>query len=486
MRSPRVRAIAPGTLIFFVLWIVTFARFDYAGFASQEIDAMWQSLGAGFLRSDPWAALTVLHTQPPGLNALFALDLAITPDRHLFLALVYMVMVLATIAMIVDTLMRVGVSTIGAGWAGALYALLPATVIYSLWAYSVAPIAFYLVAMVWPLSWITRRPLIAAVFSAFGALLLVLTRPSFPWPVLVVWALVVAVVAWRRISGSRWRISVVAVPVVVGLLVQLHYLLSFGLPVMSSWSGENLAKALRASQVLNVTDGARERIQSDLCLGAMLQAYEEDRLNRWDDAAFRGLIECSAVPSLAPRGVPAFDEPVKPGTSIANFNYADRLVASREWTKMMTIIVRNDPWQLVRMAITTEYGPRASGLGLYLSPAEDYPFVTVIRDASPLAVPMGLLSLVFAPGAWVLMLLGVAHAIAVRASKLRRNAVFWAALGLSTYHLLANTLLEYSENMRYQAEVDAVLLIGASLALWAIWRGAGDRNESQGVDRATS
>lgn len=462
--------------MFFVLWIVTISRFDYAGFASQEIESMWQSLGSEFLRNDPWGSLMVLHTQPPGLNVLFALDLAITPDRHVVLATIYLAMVLATIAMIVDIALRFGVPVVGAATAGVVYALLPATVIYSLWAYSVAPIAFYLALTLWPLSWMSRRPVVAAVVSTSAMLLLVLTRPSFPWPVLVVWALAVGALAWRvmrRGSGVSWRISLVLIPVVLGLLVQLHYFLSFGLPVMSSWSGENLAKALRASQVLNVTDSAREQIETDLCRGAMLQAYEEDRLNRWDDAAFRGLIECSARPVLEPRGVPAFDSPVKPGSGVANFNYADRLVASREWTAMMNVIVREDPWQLVRMAVTTEYGPRSSSLGLYLSPAEDYPFVTVIRDASPLAVPTGLLSLAFAPGAWVMMLLGAVHAIAVRGSPLRRSAVFWGALGLAAFHLVMNTLFEYSENMRYQAEIAPVLMIGGTLALWAIWRGPG-------------
>lgn len=475
--------------MFFVLWIVTFSRFDYAGFASQEIESMWQSLGSGFLRADPWGSLAVLHTQPPGLNVLLALDLAITPDRHLVLATIYLVMVLATIAMIVDTALRFGVPVVGAAVSGVLYALVPSTVIYSLWAYSVAPIAFYLTLALWPLSWVGRRPVTAAVVSVSAMTLLVLTRPSFPWPVLVVWAAAVGLLAWRvmsRDSGSRWRVWLVAVPVSLALLVQLHYFLSFGLPVMSSWSGENLAKALRASQALNVTDGAREQIEADLCRGAMLRAYEEDRLNRWDDAAFRGLIECSARPTLEPRGVPAFDSPVKAGSGVPNFNYADRLVTSREWTQMMTIIVREDPWQLVQMAITTGFGPRSSSLGLYLSPAEDYPFVTIIRNANPLAVPAGVLSLAFAPAAWVLMLLGVAHALGARGSPLLRSPVFWGALGIAGFHLVMNTLFEYSENMRYQAEIAPVLMIGGTLALWAIWSGSGSQRVAEEPEHAAS
>lgn len=477
LRSTRLTTIAPGALVFLVLWIVTFSRFDFAADVNYTIDWSWQSLGRDALMSDPLASLAVLHIQPPGMNVLFALDLAITPDRHLFLALAFLAMVIATIAFIVDALLRLGLPAPGAAIAGVLYAVLPSTVIYSLWAYSIPLIALLSVLALWSLTWLNSRPMLSAFTSTFAMLLLVLTRPSFSWPILVLWAVAVSAVAWRRVTGKRWRVAVVALPVLVGLLVQLHYFLSFGLPVMSSWSGENLAKALRTSQALTITESAREQVREDLCRGAMLRAYEEQRLNWWDDVAFRGLPECSVSPALESTGVAAWDSPVKAASPFPNHNYADRLVASREWTQMMTIIVREDPWQLARMAFTSEYGPRSSSLGLYLSPAEDYPFTKQIRDATPLAVPLGLLSIMYAPGAWLLMLLGVGHAIATRTSSLRSNTVFWFALALSTFHMAVNTLVEYGENMRFRAEIDGVLMLGASLALWAIWRDAGKDSE---------
>lgn len=137
---------------------------------------------------------------------------------------------------------------------------------------------------------------------------------------------------------------------------------------------------------------------------------------------------------------------------------------------MMTTIVRHDPMQLVRMAITTDYGPSGSGLGLYLSPAEDYPFVKDIRDAHPLAVPLGLWSLLFPALAWSLVIFGAALALFGRNRGLRGSVVFWAGVFLVTYHLAVNVLFEYSENMRYRAEIDAVLFTTAAIVVGSLYR----------------
>ena len=252
---------------------------------------------------------------------------------------------------------------------------------------------------------------------------------------------------------------------------------------MSSWSGENLAKALWTSGALVETPEAERQAGSDPCLAAMLAAYREDRLNRWDPAAFRGLPECTVVDALPDRGAAAWDEPLKAGSGEPNFNHSERLVASRKWTELMTIVVREHPQQLLAMALTTDYGPTGSGLGLYLSPSEDYPFVTPIRDALPTAVPFGVLSLVLASGMWVLIVVGWIHAAVVPSSALRRSAPFWMGSALLGYHLLTNVLLEYSENMRYRAEVEPLLLAIGLLALHAVWSGrpAQDVAEPEGA-----
>jgi hypothetical protein len=469
-RFPLVRQAAPGALLALALWLITIVRWQAGDYVSQEMDALWQSAGRENLTNDPFGTLSVLHIQPPGMNALFALDLAVTPTSHAFLLGMNLLAMLAAIVVIVDTLRRFGASAWLSMSAGIAYALLPSTVIYSQWAYSVSLIAFFSVAAVWGISFMRTHAAVGAIVSTSAIALAALTRPSYTTVLVVVWLVGVAVLLFRSASPRRWvglgGLAAVAVAVAA---VQLHYLVSFGLPTMSSWSGENLAKALSTSQSLTITDGARREIESDLCRSQMLEAYERDELNRWDWRAFRDLPACAELSGLPTRGVAAWDGPTKGASGQENFVYSERLVASREWTRMMTTIVRNDPWQLVRMATTTDFGPRNSGLGLYLSPAEDYPFVKDIRDAHPLAVPLGLWSLLFPAFAWTLVIVGVVLAITRRNSPLR-SAVFGAGVFLATYHLAVNVLFEYSENMRYRAEIDSVLMVLAAIVISSVVR----------------
>ena len=470
-RNPLVRQALPGVIVALVLWLITFIRWDAPAFATAEMDALWQSAGIGHLTADPWGTLGVLHIQPPGMNALFAVDLWLTPTSHAFILGVNLVALLGTVVLIVDTLRRWGAARVVTTTGGIAYALLPSTVIYSQWVYSVSAIAFLSMAALWGLAVMKQRPNLGAIVSASSLVLAALIRPSYAVPFVLVWLIGLGVLLWRRHGMPRWSGALGLVAMGALLLgMQAHYLASFGLPTMSSWTGENLAKALQTSGSLRVSEAARAEIAESPCRSEMLAAYEVGDLNRWDPDAFRGLPACSTLPMLESRGVAAWDSPLKAGTSEGNFVYSDRLVASREWTQMMTTIVRHDPMQLVRMAITTDYGPSGSGLGLYLSPAEDYPFVKDIRDAHPLAVPLGLWSLLFPALAWSLVIFGAALALFGRNRGLRGSVVFWAGVFLVTYHLAVNVLFEYSENMRYRAEIDAVLLTTAAIVVGSLYR----------------
>lgn len=471
-------AAAPGLIVLFVLWVIAFLRIDFAAFTQKQIDELWQSLGSAALTEDPIGSIGAMHIQPPGMNVLYAIDLALTPSRHLVLAAILLVTALGTVFLLVDTLRRFGVPGNWAAGAGLLYALLPSTVIYALWAYVTSPLSFMTMAAVWGISYMSRSALIGSTCSAVAMLALVLTRPSFTWIVLVVWCalLIVLLLRRRRVQRVGLAVGLVTAAVVVGLAVQAHYFVSFGLPFMSSWSGENLGKALAVSKSLVVTPEAEASLREDPCLSQMLDAYRADALNRWDDAAFRGLPACSTVTGLELRGEPAWDSPMKGGSANPNFNYADRLVASAYWSRMMTVIVEHAPQQLVRMALTTDYGPHGSGVGLYLSPPEDYPFVKPIRDSLPTAVPGGFLSLLLAPVLFALVFVGILRAAFVRRSRLRSSAPFWFSAGLVLFHMATNTLAEYSENMRYQAEIDAVLLAAGMMVLFDLLRPVGEES----------
>ena len=473
-----IKVALPGLGIFAMLWVITLLRGDASEYMTREIESMWQSARIGLLSSDPLGTLRVLHTQPPGMNALFAIDAQVSAQSHWFLLGLYCIATMLTIVLLVDALRRVGVAPSWAAAAGVVLALLPSTVIYSQWAYSVAIVSCLAMACVWGIAAIRESLAVGVAVSALSAAGLVLIRPSFTWLFLVGWVVGLTVVVWR--NNERRRLLAVT-PMLVAVIavgaVQLHYLTSFGLPFMSSWSGENVAKALAVSNSLSVTPEARDRIDEDVCLSDLLAAYEQDNVNRWDWQAFRGLPGCSTVPGLPDRSAEAWNVPIKPGTEEGNFIFSERLVTSRYWSQMMSVIIREDPWQLVRMAVTTEYGPRNSGVGLYLGPSEDYFFVRPIRDAQPLAVPLGLVSVVFAPALLVLVVAGLVLTAFPRGRDLRRIPAFWFGAGLIAYHALVNTLLEYSENMRYRAEIDPVLLFTGVLVLFLIVspRRSGDR-----------
>jgi hypothetical protein len=120
------------------------------------------------------------------------------------------------------------------------------------------------------------------------------------------------------------------------------------------------------------------------------------------------------------------------------------------------------------MAITTDTGPRSSGIGIYLDPSDEFPWLDQTRSVLPLGSITGLLSIVFAPALVVLILIGIGQAIFVRTSFLRRNTVYWGALAVVVFHAAASTLAEYAENMRFRAEIDPLLILLGVISLYAI------------------
>jgi hypothetical protein len=267
--------------------------------------------------------------------------------------------------------------------------------------------------------------------------------------------------------------------VVVGLSVgsQLYYWTNFHIPTMSSWSGQNIAKALMFSDKLNVTPEARAEINQDPCLRDLLVAYETRTVNIWDPGGQLSLPGCGEVEVLEPRGVPAWDEEFRE-TGDLNYNSRSALAVSGEWSHMMRIIVKNDPTQIIKMAITDPDGPRLSGVGLYLDPSEEFPWIDAERGALFVSPITGILSLVFAPALIVLIVLGIGHAAVNRQSFLRGNTVFWGVLGLVVFHAATSTMAEWAENMRFRAEIDPILLMLGVMSLFAIASG-NVRNKSE-------
>ena len=474
----RIPVAVPGLIVYGVLWLLVMVQFDYSTAASNSMDTLWQSLGLEYLGSDPMGSLSVLHIQPWGVNALYAIDLAVTPTSHSVLLMVYLLAGAGSIILLAATLLRVGLPRVWAMVAGLILALLPGTVLYAFWPYNVTLGGFLGILTAYGLSLMRTRPVLGSAVSAVGVLGLQLTRATFVWVFVLAWCVFLLVLLVRRFRGKS--LAFAALPVIaivaVSMLSQAYYWSNFSLPAMSSWSGQNVAKALLTSGKLNVTESARKDIGSDPCLASLLNAYETQTLNVWDPGGLLQLPGCERIVVEDSKGIAAWDQDYRESGQL-NYNSRVALAASGEWTRMMTIIVRNDPFQLVRMAVSTNTGPRGSGIGIYLDPSDEFPWVDAQRSVLPMGSVTGLLSLVFAPALVVLILLGVGQTIVVRGSYLRRNIVYWAVLGVVAFHAAASTLAEYAENMRFRAEIDPLLLLLGVMSLYSIARGSRGINE---------
>jgi len=462
----------PGIFLFGVLWLIIIFQIDYASTATNVINGMWQSLGVAYLSADPLGSLSVLHIQPWGLNALYTVDLWLTPDSHLLLLMLYFLAGVGSIGLLCASLVRLRLPRVWALWSGVLLGLLPGTVLYSFWPYSVTLSAFLGTVVAWGLAVTRTRPGVGAFVSAVGILGLQFMRTTFIWVVVLAWCVFLLVLLFRRIPSRRFLVAALPVlgVVAVSLLSQGYYWANYQLPAMSSWSGQNIAKALLQSGKLNVTVNARSEIERDPCLSSLLNAYETQALSVWDPGGLFQLPGCEGLAVAEQNGILAWDEDFRDSGDM-NFNSRVALSASSEWTRMMSIIVRNDPLQLARMVLTTNSGPRNSGIGLYLDPSEEYSFIDAQRTVLPLGWLTGLLSIVFAPAMFVLILIGVGRTVLVRRSFLRRGVEYWAILALVGFHAAASTLAEYGENMRFRAEIDPLLLLLGVLSLFALVQG---------------
>lgn len=469
----RVPVAVPGLVIYTVLWVAVAVQFNYASATTESIDTLWQSLGSEYLTVDPVGSLSVLHIQPWGVNALYAVDLLLTPSSHVFLLLVFGLAGAGSIALVGATLVRTGFPRVWAVGAAIVIALLPGTVLYAFWPYNVTLIAFLVMLVVWGLALMRTRPVAGAAVSALGVLSLQLLRSTFVWIFVLAWCVFLAVLLARRYGGRQIVIALIPVTVVAAISVgaQAYYYVQFNLPTMSSWSGQNVAKALLTSDQLNVTDSAREEISQDPCLSSLLVAYETQALNVWDPGGLVQLPGCSDLAVEPSHGIPAWDQDFRSNGDL-NYNSRLALAASGEWTRMITIIVRSDPFQLIRMATTTDTGPRSSGIGIYLDPSDEFPWIDEQRAVLPLGSVTGLLSIVFAPALMVLIVIGVVQALVVRRSILRGNVVYWGALGIVVFHAATSTLAEYAENMRFRAEIDPLLLVLGAMSLYALVAGS--------------
>lgn len=476
----RIVSAVPGSLILLGLWYLTVRRLDWVPWVETNY-GLWQSLGEDLLRGDALRHIAAMHIQPPGLNALLALDLLVTPENHLLLLLIYLLLAISSLVLVVDALSNVGVSRRAVCFAGVFYALLPGTVIYALWPFSTTPTMFATALTLWGVAKMHNSPALGAIASGFGAVLLWAFRSSFLWIFVAVWLVALFILLLKRVCSRRELVAgttgLLAAAIVV-LGGQWHYLTSFGLWSTSSWTGQNILSALTNSGKLEVSQAAREGIRSlGRCHEGFLAELESGRAPMWDVEGFLEIPGCGQSRMSRSSGNAALDLPLKSNAVQApweywdsNFNWSQRLIASRVISQVAQEVVLGDPQQLFMMAVTGGWsGSRGSAAAIYLSPSDDFRFIAPIRLAYPNQTLGGLVSLMFAPAAWTLIILGLVIALARRdRGRLERLPLFWFGFSLILYHAAVSVLLEYGENNRFQAEMAPALVLMSALVLWAV------------------
>lgn len=230
------------------LYAATFIFAILRGAKPLDIFQLGQSLGWWELHQDPTTALTDLHIQPPGWNLL---TLLLSPDEDPEMWLLVganAAVAVGIIAVMVQVMRMCAISRPITILVSCLWVLLPATYLYTFWPYNTLVVALASLSVVLGLA-IARRYSSLGILTAGSSLwILALLRPSWHPFVVVIGIIVLGTVA------LKWRVSrlrlVGVVLVVLGstlLLMQYHYVSSFGIWASSSWGGANAVKALSLS-----------------------------------------------------------------------------------------------------------------------------------------------------------------------------------------------------------------------------------------------
>lgn len=451
-RGPRRLApYLPGAASYLLLqaWLAVRGTFD-----GNAVEYLWQSVGVRALTEDPLGSLWALHIQPPGLNAWYAFALHVPGGPEWVLRGSLLLLGLLTVVLIVATLRAVRVSPLVAGAAGLVYALLPTTVLMTLWPYNATVLAFFSALLAWAAALMRRRPTIAMTAWVIATLGLFMWRASYLWVVCVAW--LVLVVLLVPVARRRRALAVAGAGVVVVLTVQAHYLLTFGVATTSSWSGQNLVKGLVWSGAVSGEDLV-QAAGGNYCRATIaLDPQFWGSLDQLSPTCFGSRAELSG------RAM-ALDDEFKANGGFQQ-NEVRRLELSSYWNSLAARLIANDPAAVVRMALGSSDGP--SSWELLLRPGVDTPFLAANAEAGGAVVtmmrplgalfPAGALAVIAVSGVWL-----------ARRQAASRDAarVFWVGVAFLGYVVVVAVFGEWGENSRYLVEAYPVMTVLAALGL---------------------
>lgn len=446
----------PGVAIFAVLYLATVTR--GGRFLYEERFNIMQALEQPALSADPMGSLLSLHSQPPFMNTLYALT-DTTPER---LGYLIALAALVTVVLVVDAVRACGRSAAWAATAGALYALLPATVLYSLFPYTTTMTALFAMLALWGVCRSGRWPALGVTVSALGMLGLFLVRPSFVWVIALGWLVALAVLLVRRRPGTA-SVAVGGAALALAALgvvgVQAHYWTSFGIPTLSSWSGENVSNALLK---IGLTDDAKARLSAaDPCYAQLVAT------GAW--GPIEAYPACVDPSQPAVSGTPVLDLPQKSAPSAGvNLNSGARLSLAEDWGAFARAALAEEPTALWR--VVTGNPASEGSLALFLGRSDVYYQTLDLQKASTpwLWHLLGIWSACFPFLAWAIVIAAAVRGIVQRRSRSWLPTPFWFALTLLLLHAVPSVLGEYGENQRFRAEMDAVLMVAMIVGLGAL------------------
>lgn len=447
----------PGAVVFVLLYGITIAR--GGRFLYEERFLIMQALDPTALDLYPVPVLLSLHIQPPMMNTLYA----VTDANPALLTWLTAAAALSTVLMVVDAVRASGAGARWAASAGALYALLPATVLYSLFPYTTTVTAFFAMLAVWGVSRIGSWQGYAVALSATGMGGLFLTRASFTWWVALAWLGALTVVLVRRRAAWRTASRVVAgVLLAAGALgvvaVQAHYWAAFRLPTLSSWSGENVSNALIT---VGLSAEAKGRLsEQDPCFAQLVAA------GAW--APVETYSACIDPAEPVKGGTPVLENAERrPPSTGLNYNAGARLALADDWTRFVRAALAADPTAVVR--VVTGSGEFDGSLSRFLGRSDVY-FETldIPKSTAPaLWAALGVWSAAFPYLGWGVVIASLIGAAVSRRFRARLPLAYGFAVALLVIHAVPSILGDYGENHRFRAETDAVLLVTAVLAVWA-------------------
>lgn len=438
---------------------------------------LWQHLSPEAMQEDFLGSLAALHIQPPGFNALLAGADLFGSSAELAWTFLGLAIGSATIALAADCARKLTSSYWAATSLGIFLALLPSSVLYSLWPSYTALVSLLVTTAAW--SFISalnnqKTPSHSMWFwilSGLSATLLFLVRSSFAWPLIITWLLVLL---WHaRSLPQQRRFAVVGALALLGLgvfAVQIRATAVFGTWTLSSWSGQNLLNAAVASSAVSKS-ALTEAARSDPCLSYLANRYPFTPLTP------------GVVPSQGPEGCvvreyqtgklqPSALSQERWENDQYNFNNAAELAWSPYWNQLAFRVISEDPTVIGRIIVGSEN--KVGSLQVLLSRSDTY---NQVRDnwtlAGALLGKFWPLSVLWAPTVFGIVIIGSSVALVIPSLRKRIPRGYWTLVGATVALITVNIIGEYGENQRFRVELDPLLAILGVTITWTLlsaWR----------------